>query len=180
MSVRSLRSRIRFSGVYDAYVFSTILSMKKRFYAAHLRVNNVVWAAARGLAACVILSEMNGTVRWRGYVRVKNKNKALERFNTMRKLIGKEANLVSCEQYWKTKELYEIVFTTDWSCDTVEKAVFEVLILSQKLQIDWDLSGPHVYQNGVVQIEGLFNSSGQSTKIPNLEWMLYQLHIEIG
>ena len=123
---------------------------------------------------------MNGTVRWRGYVRVKNKNKALERFNTMRNLIGTEASLISCEQYWKIKELYEIEFTTAWSYDAVEKVVFDVLILSQKLQNGWIVNGPHVYQNGVVEMEGLFNSDGQSTKVPNLEWMLYQLHIETG
>lgn len=121
---------------------------------------------------------MTAVVRWRFFLRVKNREKALrlvEREILPR--LGSDCRFVSDEKYWKIPELWECVIEQrlDWRSDA--EVAFDVLVTADRLGTGWYVCGPS--DEGPWHFDGVLASKANGRpKVTGLDWAHFDVASE--
>lgn len=110
-------------------------------------------------------------MQWRAYFRINSQEKVGLMIGKLEKIIGQSITVTNSQQYWKDKELYEVEFTTTLGIEKIERAVFEVLMISRLIGYDCIVTGPNCYEGEKWRFEGIINR----TSLPGLEWIRFEI-----
>ncbi|EKP05152.1 hypothetical protein LEP1GSC018_2653 [Leptospira kirschneri str. 2008720114] len=113
-------------------------------------------------------------MRWKVFLKVNKKEKAFRILSKIEKSFGYEIVSFTYEEYWKDKSLYEANFRIYLNSKNIENAVFQSLLLSQKLGFDWSVVGPIEIQLNQWSFEGICN---QPTFL-GLNWAHFKIDLE--
>lgn len=115
---------------------------------------------------------MRHYVSWRLMFRVKDRHKAQRRIEEVQKAFDVDVKVRTCKQYWELPELWECSLDTPESDRAVHEAVFDCLVLANRLGNGWYLLGPLV-KDGILGIfDGIFDVQKNSSTpyVAGLEW----------
>lgn len=93
-------------------------------------------------------------INWRIYISATSIEKAQRVIKRLSQEIG-EIKILSLQQYWKDKSLFEVKCQTKLKIEEPEKAVFTVLKLVNQLGRDIRVTGPLIYEGNRLEFEGI-------------------------
>ncbi|WP_078410751.1 hypothetical protein [Priestia abyssalis] len=94
------------------------------------------------------------TIEWRIYINATSKEKAQRVIKRLTQKVG-DIEILSLQQYWKDKALFELECSTELQIEEPEKAVFYVLQLANQLGRDINVTGPFTYEENHIEFEGI-------------------------
>ncbi|UMQ59809.1 hypothetical protein [Leptospira interrogans] len=113
-------------------------------------------------------------LRWKVFLKVNKKEKAFRILSKIEETFDYEIVSLTYEEYWKDTSLYEANFRIYLNSKSIENAIFESLLLSQKLGFDWCVVGPIEIQPNQWNFEGVCN---QPTFL-SLNWANFKIDSE--
>ncbi|EQA70769.1 hypothetical protein LEP1GSC059_3560 [Leptospira noguchii serovar Panama str. CZ214] len=88
-------------------------------------------------------------LKWKVFLKVNKQEKAFKILSKIEETFDYKIVSLTYEKYWKDKSLYEASFRTYLNSKNIENAVFQSLLLSQKLGSDWQIIGPIEIQSNL-------------------------------
>src|ERR1700741_4722470 len=80
---------------------------------------------------------------WQVHVRAKREDSARRVLQRLIDALGRSVEERSVERYWKIPEQYVLRFTTPLEAATPPEAVFQTMLVAQRIGSGWFVTGPH-------------------------------------
>jgi hypothetical protein len=117
----------------------------------------------------------SATVRWTLMFRVGTHDKAMKEMRCAEELFGQELQVNTCEQYWKTPELWRCVADTRFDRMSIAELISTPLLLASRIANGWHVIGPCLSNDGAFEsFEGIFSRNGPGG-LSSLDWAQFQV-----
>ncbi len=93
-------------------------------------------------------------IYWRGHFKVASREKVAKLRGRFESTTGTPTTLTDCKRSPQSPDCFEARFTSPLGEETVERDLFQTLILVQKVLPHWNVSGPWKYETGGWEFSG--------------------------
>ena len=93
-------------------------------------------------------------IKWKASLRVANERKVTKLLKRYAAASGQRMTLLNCERCWKDRTLFQVEFTSPLYVETISEAIFLTLCTCNNLHLNWNVTGPFGYDDGLWEFRG--------------------------
>ncbi|MFI6346473.1 hypothetical protein [Streptomyces sp. NPDC050560] len=114
------------------------------------------------------------TIRWRCFLRVRDRRAAERVVGRVERVMGREVRMERYERYWKIPELAEVWLVSPLHRTTAESALLTTLRSAWQVATPWSLAPPGPGPGEEFEGSAILDA-GARFAVPGVEWMQFFL-----